>query len=183
MTESLQVWYEATPNPQSMKFLTSEPISQETLHIEDPLDAERSPLAKKIFGFPWASSILIGPNFVTVSKQDWVDWEVLAEPLSNLIQEHLASGEAVLLEAQTTDEDDNDSPVVKQIKQILNHEIRPAVAMDGGDIIFHKYEDNVVYLYMQGACSGCPSSTMTLKHGIETRLREAIPEINEVVSM
>jgi Fe-S cluster biogenesis protein NfuA len=120
---------------------------------------------------------------VTVTKQDWVDWQVLAEPLANLIQEHFERGEPVLLEVAGNDESLNDTPIVKQIKTILNNEIRPAGALDGGDIVFHKYENQIVYLFMKGSCAGCPSSTATLKDGIEVRLKEAIPEIIEVVSM
>lgn len=168
-----------------MKFIIDRMITDTSVHFDDPLKAERSPLAAKIFGFPWAAAVFIGPNFVTITKQEWVEWEILAEPLSHIIAEHVENGEAILLpESTATSEDDaNDSPVVRQIKHLLNTEIRPAVAMDGGDIVFHKYEDQVVYLYMQGACSGCPSSTLTLKAGIESRLRDAIPEIKEVVSL
>jgi len=185
MAQDLKVFYEATPNPNSMKFNLPEVIGQEQVFFDDPLQAQRSPLAQKIFGFPWASAVFIGPNFVTVSKQDWVEWEVLAEPLSQLIQEHLEAGEAVLLSAPSEDKtvDENDSDIVKQIKNILDQEIRPAVAMDGGDIQFHKYENQIVYLHLYGACAGCPSSTITLKQGVETRLKQSIPEIKEVVSM
>lgn len=183
----VQVLYEATPNPQSLKFFVTSTIASEVMNFASAQDTARSPLARKIFGFPWAAGVYIGPNFVTVTKQEWVDWDVLAEPLSDLIKEHLQRGEGVLLPAleasDDTSDDSNDSPVVRHIKQILREEIRPAVAMDGGDIVFDKYEEGRVFLHMQGACSGCPSSAYTLKEGIETRLREAIPEIQEVVSI
>lgn len=133
------------------------------------------------FGFPRAAGVFIGSDFVTISKQEWVDWEVIAEPLAGLIREHIEMDLPILVEATKNDEDENDTTTVKEIKKIINTEIRPAVAMDGGDIVFHSYEENRVYIHMQGACSGCPSSTMTLKMGIETRLREAIPEIEEVI--
>lgn len=185
-----QVYYEATPNPNSMKFFTGENFASETVFFDDPQKSHRSPLALKLFGFPWASAIMIGPNFVTVTKQDWVEWSVLADPLCQLIEEHLDSDEAVLLEAaddvQSSGGDginENDPEVVKKIKTILNQEIRPAVAMDGGDILFDRYEDQTLYIHMQGACSGCPSSMITLKQGIEGRLKEAIPEIKEVISI
>lgn len=179
------IHFEPTPNPKSMKFISSQPISKETLNIEDPLKAGRSPLAQKLFGFPWTQSVFIGKNFITVTKQDWVDWDTIAPPLCDLIKEHIETGQEVLNPEASTPESDSadDSPDVIQIKQIIDSEIRPAVAMDGGDIVFHKYEDNIVYLFMQGACSGCPSSTMTLKMGIEQRLKEVVPEIKEVVSM
>ncbi|RME18216.1 MAG: NifU family protein [Bdellovibrio sp.] len=184
--KKFQVHFEPTPNPQSMKFVLNQKVCTENLHFEDPLKAQRSPLASKIFGFPWTSSVFLGPDFVTITKQDWVDWDVLAEPLCELIKEHMERGEPFLLEEPEntfiSSEDDSD-PIVQQIKEILDTEIRPAVAMDGGDIVFHKFEAGVVYVYMQGACSGCPSSTMTLKAGIEQRLKELIPEVVEVVAL
>jgi Fe-S cluster biogenesis protein NfuA len=180
---SNQVFYESTPNPQAMKFVITKKIADETAFFDDPQKALRSPLASKLFGFPWAQAVMIGPNFVTITKQEWVEWNILADPLASLIDEHLERGEEVLLAENTIVEGSDDSPVVQKIKHILNTEIRPAVAMDGGDIVFHKYENNIVYLYMQGSCAGCPSSTMTLKQGIEVRLKEALPEISEVVAL
>ena len=181
------VFYEATPNPQSMKFVITQPIAHESVNFATAADAIRSPLAQKIFGFPWAAGVYIGTNFVTVTKHDWVDWDVLAEPLSGLIKEHLESGALVLFTptggASAEDDDASDSPTVAQIKRILRDEIRPAVAMDGGDITFDRFEDGRVYLHMQGACAGCPSSAMTLKDGIETRLKQALPDVREVVAV
>lgn len=176
-----------------MKFILTAMISRESVNISSPAEAVRSPLAQKILGFPWASGIFIGPHFVTVTKQDWVDWDIIADPLSELIKEHFNTGGIALFELESSDDDsapsadqnaelETDSPVIRHIKQILRDEIRPAVAQDGGDIAFDRYEEGRVYLHMQGACSGCPSSAITLKEGIETRLREAIPEIQEVVS-
>ncbi len=179
----MDVYYEATPNPQSMKYMVTGTIASESAHFTSASECARSPLAQKIFSFPWAAGVFIGPTFVTVTKQDWVEWEVLAEPLSELIKEHLQSGAVVLSTVTAEVEDPNDSTTVRQIKQILRDEIRPAVAMDGGDIVFDKFEEGRVYLHMQGACSGCPSSALTLKDGIETRLKQAIPEILEVVSI
>lgn len=184
------VFYEATPNPQSMKFMVTAVIADATLNIDSAShpDVARSPLARKIMGFPWAAGMFVGPNFVTVTKQDWVDWDVIAEPLAELIKEHLESGEAVVVPAVAGASDDSDdlpddSPVVRQIKALLRNEIRPAVAMDGGDITFSKYEEGRVFLHMHGACAGCPSSTFTLKEGIETRMKELIPEVQEVVAV
>ena len=183
-----EVTFESTPNPQCLKFNISKEISTETVNLSSALEAQRSPLAAKIFGFPWTEAIFIGTNYITVTKQDWVEWDVIAEPLSGLIQEHIDLGEPVLVELAAPSADagaihPDDTPVVQQIKKILNEEIRPAVAMDGGDIVFSKYEDNIVYIHMQGACAGCPSSAETLKHGVESRLCSAIPEIKEVVSL
>ena len=187
-TNQFSVHPESTPNPESMKFVVNQTIAEESISIDNPLKATDSPLAQKLFGFPWAKSVFIGKNFITLTKQDWVEWEIITDPLCDLIKEHLEMGEPVVKkapspEASGSKTSHSDSPVVAQIKEILNNEIRPAVAMDGGDIVFHKYEDKTVYLLMQGACSGCPSSTMTLKVGIEQRLKEVIPEIEEVVSV
>jgi Fe-S cluster biogenesis protein NfuA len=182
----LQVFYEATPNPQSMKFIITAPIASESVHFTSVDQTARSPLARKLFGFPWAAGVFIGPSFVTVTKQEWVDWDVIADPLSDLIKEHLTSGEGVLLpssEPTSSGINADDSSVVQKIKQILQDEIRPAVAMDGGDIQFDRFVDGKVYLKMHGACSGCPSSAYTLKEGIETRLKESIPEVTEVVAV
>lgn len=180
----IQVLYESTPNPQSMKFVVTEMITtNESLDCQDSISAMRSPLAQKLFGFPWAESVFIGPNFVTVTKQDWVDWDIIADPLSHLIKEHIESGSPVLLPNQehiNQVDETADSDVVKKIKFILNNEVRPAVAMDGGDIVFQRFEEGIVYVYMQGACAGCPSSTITLKQGIEARLCEAIAEVKGV---
>jgi Fe-S cluster biogenesis protein NfuA len=187
MANSLSVFYESTPNPNSMKFRVDHQIANESVFFDEPAKASRSPLAQKLFGFPWAQAVFVGPDFVTVTKQSWVDWSVIADPLANLIAEHIERNEGVLLPAQaaptTTQADPNDSPIVQKIKEILETEIRPAVAIDGGDIVFNRYEDNRLYLHMQGACAGCPSSAMTLKDGIETRMKAAVPELIEVISV
>jgi Fe-S cluster biogenesis protein NfuA len=184
-----QIRIETTPNPEALKFVANQAIATTTRSFSTTVDTYSSPLAKKLFAFPWAKAVLIGPNFVSVVKQEWVDWTVLAEPLSQLIQEHLERGEGVLFEEKTIEPaavaaaECDDSPLVQKIKQILDTEIRPAVAMDGGDIVFQRYENGRVYLRMQGACSGCPSATFTLKEGIETRMKELLPEVTEVISV
>lgn len=178
------VSFEATPNPSTMKFLFHKNYLDRGFAFADAEDAEVSPLASKIFGFPWVSAVFLGENFMTVTKQDWVEWEYLAAPLANLIQEHLNANEPLLIDiVADNEENENDSPVVKEIKKILNKEIRPVVALDGGDIVFNKYENNILYVHMMGACSGCPSSTATLKDGVEARMKEALPEILEVRSV
>lgn len=182
--ENLSVRAEMTPNPQTFRFTTNRVLTESPAEFKTAQETTTSPLARKLFGFPWTAGVFIGRDFVTVTKQDWVDWETLAEPLCGLIQEHLERGEVVLHETKAAVADTSgDSADVTRIKQILDQEIRPAVAMDGGDIVFHKFEDGVVYLFMQGSCAGCPSSTMTLKQGIETRLMEAVPSVREVVSV
>lgn len=179
-----QVTYELTPNPATMKFLLHRQVTSQGFDCPTAQEAERSPLASKIFGFPWTSSVYVGPDFIAITKQDWVEWDLLASPLCGLIQEHLERNEPVVVELVTTPEDDaNDSPMVRNIKSVLNREIRPVVALDGGDIVFYKYENQILYIRMKGACSGCPSSSITLKEGIETRMKELFPEIQEVVAV
>ena len=190
----ITVSVEPTPNPHSMKFTVSQNIAKENWETEDITKAGRSPLAQKILGFPWASRVFIGSNFITINKEDWVEWEVLTEPLSQMIQEHIESKQVVLhppiLEEKQNNKTDNssnisnmDSKTVQKIKQILEAEIQPAVAMDGGFIAFAGYEKGTVFLKMQGACSGCPSSSVTLKQGIETHLKNQIPEVQQVVAL
>lgn len=188
MISEVQVFYQATPNPDSLKFQLDRIVANENVSFESQEKASRSPLAHKILGFPWAAGVFIGPDFVTVTKQNWVEWEILADPLSDLIKEHVASKQPVLLadpspSTSVEDVDPNDSPVVVQIKKIIREEIKPAVAMDGGDIQFSSYDAGRVYLSLHGACAGCPSSMMTLKDGIETRLKAAIPEVIEVIAV
>lgn len=181
---SSQITFEPTPNPATLKFLLHQRVTDEAFDCPTAQEAERSPLATKIFGFPWTSSVYIGTDFVAITKQDWVEWSMLAEPLAGMIAEHIDSGEPVVVELQALDEEsENDSPLVKRIKALLNSEIRPVVALDGGDILFNKFEDNTLYIHMRGACAGCPSSTATLKGGIEVRMKEVFPEIKEVVAI
>lgn len=179
-----KVTFESTPNPATLKFLLQRQVTDEAFDCPTAQDAERSPLAVKLFGFPWTSSVFVGQDFITVTKQDWVEWSLLAEPLTGLIQEHLDKGESVVLKVQAISENSTeDTPLIKQIKNLLNIEIRPVVALDGGDIVFNRYENNILYIHMRGACAGCPSSTATLKEGIEVRMKEAFPEIQEVVAI
>lgn len=185
MPENITVHAEMTPNPQTMRFVTNQVLTEQPAEFKSHQETFKSPLARKLFGFPWTAGVFIGRDFVAVTKQDWVDWETLAEPLAGLIQEHLERGELVMQQVDpvSSSASADDSDEVREIKRILDEEIRPAVAMDGGDIVFHKFEDGIVYLFMQGACAGCPSSTMTLKMGIEARLKELVPSVREVVSM
>lgn len=180
-TVRLSITIESTPNPEAMMFKVNRDIAKLSQSFSSASDALNSPLAKKLFGFPWAKTVMIGSNFVTVVKQDWVDWKVLAEPLADLIAEHIERGEGIITEpvVQHTDQD----PISVKIRQIFEAEIRPAVAQDGGDIVFRKFENGQVFVTMQGACSGCPSSTLTLKDGIESRLKEMIPEVREVIDI
>lgn len=180
---TVEVTFEPTPNAQSMKFNVKKQIATDSSEYKSIQDAANSPLARKLFGFPWTEGVYIGPNFITITKQDWVEWKTLAEPLAGLIAEHLESGEPAVISAAQAEGSAADSAEVKLIKKILNEEIRPEVALHGGDIVFHKYENRIVYVYMQGACSGCASSTYTLRMGVETRLKAALPEIESIEAL
>ena len=176
-----------TPNPQTKKFIFNTQLVKEPIEFIDGLSANASPLASKIFGFPWATSVYIGENFVSVTKQDWVDWELLQSPISQLLLDHIKSGEPIIIESSmvssSSDILESDTEEVKKIKTIINRDIRPFVAMDGGDITFSKYEDHIVYVAMRGACSGCPSSQVTLKDGVERLLKQALPKIQGIVAI
>jgi Fe-S cluster biogenesis protein NfuA len=182
----IKVRYESTPNPATYKFIFPEALVTETREFTTSQEAEISPLASKLFGFPWTSKVYIGKDFVSITKQDWVDWAALAEPLNGLIQEHLDKGEKVMHDFdpnQAVAADADTDPVVRQLKQIIKNDIQPIVALDGGEIVFHSYKDNVVFIQMKGSCAGCPSSTATLKDGIEVRIKELVPEVKEVVAV
>jgi Fe-S cluster biogenesis protein NfuA len=174
---------EQTPNPASLKFLPGVTVLQSgTANFPDAEAAERSPLASRLFEIDGVSGVFLGTDFVTVSKTDEKDWYLLKPSILGVVMEHFAAGKPVLLDgdgqAEAAEEDDDE--LVAQIKELLDSRVRPAVAQDGGDIIFQGFERGVVYLHLQGACSGCPSSTMTLKAGIENMLRHYIPEVVEV---
>ena len=185
MQNDISVKIETTPNPQTKKFTFNRELTPEAMEFKDALTAERSPLASKIFGFPWARRVYIADHFVSITKQDWVDWEIIEEPLSQILLEHIQSGEPILLPASAPEITSSllptDSEEVKKIKTVIDRDIRPFVAMDGGDIVFNKYDDHKVYVTMRGACVGCPSSQATLKEGVERLLKQALPEIQEVI--
>lgn len=174
---------EATPNPSTLKFIPEQTImAQGTANFNDKQSAARSPLATRLFSVEGVDSIFLGSDFITVTKEEVRDWQVLKPMILEALMNHFSSGDAVIKdeEADANAVGEEDDAIVKQIKELLETRVRPAVAQDGGDIIFHKFEDGIVYLTMMGACSGCPSSGATLKHGIENMLRYYIPEILEV---
>lgn len=176
------VQYTETPNPHAYKFSWGEKIADTSLECPNSEAALASPLATKIFGFPWAQSVFIGTDFITVEKQDWVSWEVLATPLASLIEEHIERGEPIILSKEAASVEGETSELVEKIKWVLEHEIRPAVAVDGGDVQFISYQQGYLKIAMKGACSGCPSSQITLKEGIETHMKSLFPEIVSVDS-
>ena len=174
---------EQTPNPATLKFLPGETVMERgTADFTGREAAARSPLAKALFAIDGVTGVFLGSDFVTVTKADTESWQVLKPMILGGIMEHFSSGKPVILEAEAASKGagDEDNEVVAQIKELLDTRVRPAVAMDGGDIVFESFEDGIVYLHMQGACSGCPSSTATLKMGIENMLRHYIPEVQGV---
>jgi Fe-S cluster biogenesis protein NfuA len=177
---------EQTPNPASLKFLPGCAVAGAgTAHFADAAAARRSPLAERLFLLPGVSGVFLGADFVTVTKHEEGDWYQLKPAILAAIMEHFTAGRPVLLwesadGTPAAGAEEEEDEVVSQIKELLETRVRPAVAQDGGDIIFHDYEDGIVYLHMQGSCSGCPSSTATLKAGIENMLRHYIPEVVEV---
>ena len=175
---------EETPNPATLKFLPgSEVLSAGTADFPGRESADASPLAMRLFTVPEVTAVFLGSDFVTVTKAPEADWQVLKPAVLGAIMEHYTSGDPVMREsagpAHATADGENEE-VVSQIVELLDTRVRPAVAMDGGDIVFHGYRDGVVFLTMQGACAGCPSSTATLKMGIENLLRHYVPEVEEV---
>jgi Fe-S cluster biogenesis protein NfuA len=174
---------EPTPNPATLKFLPGRSVMESgTANFTEASAAKASPLAERLFALEGVTGVYLGADFITVSKAADLDWLTLKPVVLAAIMDHFTSGQSVMLGAAPAAETgaEEDDEVVSQIKELLETRVRPAVAQDGGDIIFHSFEDGVVYLTMQGSCSGCPSSTATLKAGIENMLRHYIPEVHEV---
>jgi Fe-S cluster biogenesis protein NfuA len=175
---------EQTPNPATLKFLPGCAVMNSgTANFTDPsAAAARSPLATRLFDLPEVSGVFLGSDFVTVTKAGDSDWFQLKPAVLAAIMEHFTAGLPAITgsEESVAASDAEDDEIVSAIKELLETRVRPAVAQDGGDIIFENFEDGIVYLHMQGSCSGCPSSTATLKAGIENMLRHYIPEVVEV---
>jgi Fe-S cluster biogenesis protein NfuA len=178
---------EGTPNPATLKFLPGRDVmgGRGTADFTATIDAEgRSPLATRVFGVGEVARVFLGNDFITVTKADDADWAQLRPRVLGAIMDHYLSGMPVMdaAEAAAEAEDfaDEDGEIVAQIKELLDTRVRPAVAGDGGDIVFRGFREGVVRLRMQGACSGCPSSRATLKHGVETMLRHYVPEVQRV---
>jgi Fe-S cluster biogenesis protein NfuA len=172
---------EGTPNPATLKFLPGQAVIQNgTADFASPESAGRSPLAQSLFGLPGVARVFLGQDFITVTKTDVTGWQSLKPQVLGAIMEHFVAGRPVIegeADAEAEDVAPEDREIVDQIKELLDTRVRPAVAGDGGDIVFKGYRDGIVRLHMQGACSGCPSSRATLKHGIENMLRHYVPEV------
>ena len=175
---------EATPNPATLKFLPGRDVLPDsTAEYRDAETAVASPLAERIFGIDGVAGVFLGSDFVTVTKADNLEWAHMKPAVLGAIMEHFMAGLPVLnADADAAAElfDPADSDIVDQIKELIETRVRPAVAQDGGDIIFRGFQEGVVLLQMRGSCSGCPSSTATLKHGIENMLRHYVPEVTGV---
>jgi Fe-S cluster biogenesis protein NfuA len=178
---------EATPNPATLKFLPGRPVLENgTLDLREPDEAAQSPLAERLFGIAGVSGVFFGADFITVTKNSAGEWQQLKPMILGAIMEHFMSGEPLLARGVAEQSDGGeffeqaDAETVATIKDLIETRVRPAVANDGGDITFRGFKDGVVYLNMKGACSGCPSSTATLRHGIQNLLRHFVPEVSEV---
>lgn len=176
---------ESTPNPATLKFLPGqEVLDMGTADFTTSEAAASSPLATRLFAVQGVTAVFFGLDFVTVTKADDAEWDHLKPALLGAIMEHFQSGQPVMEGENTSsghaEHTGEDGEIVGQIKELLDTRVRPAVAQDGGDITFHGFDRGIVYLHMQGACAGCPSSTLTLKMGIENLLRHYIPEVIEV---
>ena len=177
---------EATPNPATLKFLPGRAVLENgTLDLREPEQAAQSPLAERLFGIAGISGVFFGSDFITVTKNAG-EWQQLKPMILGAIMEHFMSDEPLLKSgaAEQSDGDEffdaADAETVATIKDLIETRVRPAVANDGGDITFRGFKDGIVYLNMKGACSGCPSSTATLRHGIQNLLRHFVPDVTEV---
>ena len=174
---------EPTPNPNTMKFLPGQSVTGDrTAFFTSKENAVESPLALALFELPDIRAIFYGADFITVTKTESSQWEVLKPQILTTVMEHYQSGNPLLIEVKATAKNEksyseDEQAIIEQIKELIETRVRPAVAQDGGDIIFHSFDEGVVYLEMHGSCSGCPSSTATLKNGIETMLKHYIPEV------
>lgn len=188
----ISIYTEMTPNPETMKFVANKLLYPgKSLDIADESSAGPSPLAKELFSFPFIKSVFIASNFITLTKSDAsVDWQDVIPTVKQFLKEYIENGGVIVNEEEaaklkvvsSNDVSADDDDVVKRIKEMLDNYVRPAVEMDGGAIQFKSYNEGVVNLALQGSCSGCPSSMITLKAGIEGMMKRMIPEVKEVVA-
>lgn len=170
---------ETTPNPLTLKFIVGQAVLENgTAFFTNVEDATISPLALELFDIGGVEAVFLGSDFVTVSKNEDSHWEALKAPILTTIMDFFVAGKTVMgTPKKTAETNEDESEIVKQIRELIDTRVRPSVAQDGGDIIFHSFEDGIVQLELHGSCSGCPSSTITLKNGIESMLKHYIPEI------
>lgn len=178
--QEIEIRAENTPNPASVRFVLDRNLLEKgTADLNDAEKAERSPLAKKLFALGNIKGVFLGRDFVTVTAKEGVDWNDIGMAVLDVLKAHVASGETTL-EGEVDEHGEGLSETAQGILRVIEEEIRPALAMDGGDCVFGGYEDGVVSLHLRGACHGCPSAAMTLKMGIERRLQEQFPEVKSV---
>jgi Fe-S cluster biogenesis protein NfuA len=187
----ISIYTEMTPNPETMKFVANKLLYPgKSVDFPDASTAAPSPLASELFGFPFIKAVFIASNFVTLTKTPETEWNDVIPSVREFLKQYLEEGKPIVneeelaaLNPQSSEEIElNESDVVKRIKELLDNYVRPAVEMDGGAIQFRSYDDGVVNLMLQGSCSGCPSSMITLKAGIEGMMKRMIPEVKEVVA-
>ncbi len=187
----ISIYTEMTPNPETMKFVANKLLYPgKSIDFPDMDSAKPSPLAQDLFSFPFVRSVFIASNFVTLTKTPETDWDDVKPSIRQFLKEYLEEGKTVINEDEVATVQQpatnivlsEDGDVVKRIKELLENYVKPAVEMDGGAIQFKKFEDGVVTLMLQGSCSGCPSSMITLKSGIEGMMKRMIPEVQEVVA-
>jgi Fe-S cluster biogenesis protein NfuA len=185
MDPGFRMHAERTPNPNSLKWVLSQTLLEpgRSAHFEQPVAEGISPLAARLFAVDGVVGVFLAANFVTVTKREDVEWTDVAQDLVDALRASVESGEPALGPDFVAPPPQEAGEVVTRIRRILDLEIRPAVAMDGGDIVFAGFRDGIVELYLQGSCHGCPSSTFTLKMGIEQRLMEEIPEVKGVAAL
>jgi Fe-S cluster biogenesis protein NfuA len=187
----ISIYTEMTPNPETMKFVANKLLYPgKSIDFPDASAGGPSPLAYELFGFPFIKAVFIASNFVTLTKTPETEWNDVIPSVREFLKQYLEDGKTIVNEEEVaamktesgTEIELNESDVVKRIKELLDNYVRPAVEMDGGAIQFRSYEDGVVNLMLQGSCSGCPSSMITLKAGIEGMMKRMIPEVKEVVA-
>jgi Fe-S cluster biogenesis protein NfuA len=189
MEMTMFIQTESTPNPATLKFLPGKVVMENgTAEFRSMADAQVSPLAARLFNVPGVTGVYFGYDFITVSKEEQ-EWQHLKPAILGSIMEHFMSGAPIMGTSSTLSEDtdadgeffaEGDEAIVLTIKELLETRVRPAVAQDGGDITFRGFKDGTVFLNMKGSCAGCPSSTATLKHGVQNLLRHFVPEVLEV---
>jgi Fe-S cluster biogenesis protein NfuA len=186
----VMIYTESTPNPNTLKFVTNKALLlNDTVEFQSADETAEAPLAKALFGFDAVTNVFITNNFVTITKTEDALWAEIMIPIKDFLKKYIDEGGIILTEnfvkptkTATNEVSDNDSDVEIRIKGALDKYVKPAVEMDGGNISFVKFEDGKLTLQLQGSCSGCPSSTVTLKQGIENLLKRFVPEVQEVVA-
>jgi NFU1 iron-sulfur cluster scaffold homolog, mitochondrial len=187
----ISIYTEMTPNPETMKFVANKLLYPgKSIDFPDVESAKPSPLATELFGFPFIKAVFIASNFVTLTKTPDTDWADVIPSIRQFLKEYLEEGKAVINEEElsavkqtgSNEVSSDDDDVVKRVKELLENYVKPAVEMDGGAIQFRSYNNGVVNLMLQGSCSGCPSSMITLKSGIEGMMKRMIPEVKEVIA-